>query len=60
MILKKAIITLRENNITTRIDAPVKTDNLKNLLKSLESVLKNQIRDGIIIESIYFYEEKTL
>jgi len=60
MKIKKASITLRDENKTIRIEAPIRVDHLEVFLNSLEDMLDGQLKDGIIIESIYFYEEVSL
>jgi hypothetical protein len=56
---KSATITIRNDTRTVRIETPVKTDTLESFIDSLKSALTGYFVDGAVIESIYFFEEKT-
>ena len=59
VVNKSGVITLRNAGRTVRIESPVNTATLDDFLDCLRSALTGYFEPGTVIESIYFFEERT-
>lgn len=59
VVNKSGVITLRNHGRTVRIESPVNTATLDEFLDCLRSALTGYFEPGTVIESIYFFEERT-